>query len=224
MPFSTATFLSFPLISYPHPGLFSSKHFKRIQLLCAVSSISGILSGPGQMAIKEGNQYTCIALPHNQEKNLVMSQNLQADPSTMSGPPAVKRAFSDLGPRVAPSAKVSLNMTICILYQAVVVQLATSRMLHESGLTVSRSVYQRRWIWIFEKPALVCPAYARKSSSITVIFAIVVLPSHKLGAPCEAGRAVAPTGINGIPTRQAPLGAAASSICFTIAAMMFSSS
>ncbi len=43
------------------------------QVLCAVSSISGILSGPGQLAIKEGNQYTYIALPNNQEKIVVMS-------------------------------------------------------------------------------------------------------------------------------------------------------
>jgi len=32
MAFSTVTFLSFPLISYPHHGLFSGKHVKRIQL------------------------------------------------------------------------------------------------------------------------------------------------------------------------------------------------
>jgi len=63
---------------------------------------------------------------------------------------------------------------------------------------------QRRRIELFEQPALVCPAYAHKQSSIAVMFAIVVLPSHKLGAPCEAARAVAPTGIDGIPP-QAPL-------------------
>lgn len=92
------------------PSLPDTSNESTWQVLCAVSSVSAILSGPGQLAIKEGNQHIYIALPHHQEKNLAVSQNLQADPSTMSGPPAVKRAFSDRGPRVDTSHQIRENM------------------------------------------------------------------------------------------------------------------
>jgi len=102
------------------------------------------------------------------------------------------------------SAKVSLNMTICMLYQAVAVQLATSRMLHESSLTGFMVCVSDRVNLDFRTASTCLSSLCIPVTSIAVILAVVVIPSHKLGAPCEAARAVAPTGIHGIPPGAGP--------------------
>jgi len=80
------------------------------QVLCVVSSISGMLSDLSQLAIKEGNPYIYINLQQNENENVVVTQNLPDNTSTMSVRPAFNRALSDLGPRVDISHKIRGNM------------------------------------------------------------------------------------------------------------------